>query len=533
MPIIRVGLGHTSPPADYVSAQLAWDTLSGTDQGSDVVMLGSGDCGTAFNPTGTPVNNWSLRTEGIDYNGDPTVRAQLAYITRMVLNVNLDISHFRITSNNAFFSSWTMGAGSDGSTFTNLYCEHPNASGVDVISLTGSCPNTTFEMNELIGGMNGIDYGFNFVLNVNRVTQLSAINDGFEGSGNNGLITNTFALLNGVNDFISVTTSTCASEDLTGDFTGYTSAEFVDFASEDYRIRSNSFLATAGSGGGLIGAFLQAGGAGDNDSVISAAMPSMISSALLSSVVPSNSVSTSSVMPSMVSSFLASQSEPVYDSQIISVMPSMSSSLLASQSVPVYSLQSSSDMPSMSSMLVASNLAAGFNAQVSSDMPSMVSALDSDHDLPEFSVSASSLMPSMTASISLSQIVSGNAANIDSIMPSMGSSAAISNVNPQLSAQILSDMPSMNSAVGLSRIVPGNELSVSSLMPSMQSSLLLGVSEPVDLTLSVLSAMPSMQSALTLINGDIQRIDNIALSFAVDGISVEYKQLNMNISYGE
>ena len=53
MPTITVGSGHVAP--DYATAQLAWDTLSGSDQGSDVICDCLGDCGATFTANTTPV----------------------------------------------------------------------------------------------------------------------------------------------------------------------------------------------------------------------------------------------------------------------------------------------------------------------------------------------------------------------------------------------------------------------------------------------------------------------------------------------
>jgi hypothetical protein len=221
------------------------------------------------------------------------------------------------------------------------------------------------------------------------------------------------------------------------------------------------------------------------------------------------------------------------DSEISSVMPGMVSSSSISHAVPSNSALISSVMPSMVSGVSLSQGAPGRDAQVSSAMPSMESVVDVVHVLPEFSVSVSSQMPSMQSSMSLFQFVSGNAVVIDSSMPSMVSLASLEKVNPQFSAQISSAMPSMGSSANVSHSTPANVISVMSEMPSMQSSVILTIAEPVDINLSISSEMPSMQSSMSLVNGEIQSIANIQVSFAVNGISVEYQQSNIDISYGE
>ena len=85
---------------------------------------------------------------------------------------------------------------------------------------------------------------------------------GVESSGGlaaNKPFTDCFAFNNTGLDFdtTQITTTTCSSEDTSGDLTGYTSAELVNFASNDFRTKSSSFLATDGPGPAYVGAFLE------------------------------------------------------------------------------------------------------------------------------------------------------------------------------------------------------------------------------------------------------------------------------------
>ena len=256
---ITVGLGYGTP--DHETAQIAWNTLSGSDQGDDVVMLCKGNCGTSFTPTGVAANNWSMRTDGVDYDG--TNDTDLAYINRVSLQAKLDMRHFRVYSSSAFVSAVNINGTSDGSIYEDVFWEHNNSpSGVDVVQMSGTAPTSILRRAILSGGVNGIDYGYNYVLSTENITQFGATGDGFEGSGSNGTGTDNFAFNNGANDYQLVTTVTCASEDLTGDLTGYTSTELVDFAGKDYRTKLTSALATAGTGTAFVGAYLESGGGG-------------------------------------------------------------------------------------------------------------------------------------------------------------------------------------------------------------------------------------------------------------------------------
>ncbi len=251
---VTVGDGHGTP--DYTTAQLAWDDLSGSDQGGAVTMQCLGDCGVAFTPTGTPSNAWSMRTESIDYDG--TNDSSLATLTRPTLSALIDVRHMHIDSNHAFIEALRLNSGWDEGVLEYCFLEHNNSpNGVDVITTGADLPNSVARFCVLDGGINGVDYGFAHELNCNNLTVFGAAGDGFEGNSTNGTLTDCFAFNNTNNDFINVTTVTCASEDTTGDETGYGSSELVNFGTGDYRTKDSSDLATAGSGGSFIGAFLE------------------------------------------------------------------------------------------------------------------------------------------------------------------------------------------------------------------------------------------------------------------------------------
>lgn len=245
---------------DYPTVPLWYATESSVDYGVPI----EGQCtpgeivGTLFTLTGNSVNGAKLYTVGVAYGGTPATRNQLAIIRRMSLAADIDLRDLRFTSDNAFTSSLTLNAGSEGGTYERLSVDHPNANGVDGVTVNTTVVGSVLRFSDVKGGINGIDYGFDRKLAVNNLTVFNAVGDGLEGAGNNGSVTDILAFNNGANDFVNLTLSTCASEDLTGTFTGYTSAEVVDFAGGDYRTKASSALATLGTGGSFIGAFLEA-----------------------------------------------------------------------------------------------------------------------------------------------------------------------------------------------------------------------------------------------------------------------------------
>lgn len=246
----------------------------------------------------------------------------------------------------------------------------------------------------------------------------------------------------------------------------------------DYRIQSGSSLDTNN-----IGPFVESAGAGTSASIDSQ-MPSMGSSISATITIAASNISVSSIMPSMEGALSSSQSAPQLDLSISSVMPTMDSSITTNVIRPGFDASMASVMPSMSSSLTLNQVVSGISAHISSTMPSMNSALSSFYDLPVFGSDISSIMPSMESAITLQN---------DTVL---------------LNSSINSTMPSMTSLLGVT------------------------IAEPVNLNVDASSQMPSMGSSLILVNGEIQRIGKVTLSFVESEISVQYNQSTINLEYG-
>lgn len=250
-----VGLGWAGSQ-DYDSYNLWWATEASIDYGVRIQGRGRGDCGTNWTPTGTSVNGAEIFTEGTQYDG--TNQTALASIDRLNLQAPIDIRDMMIMSTNQFVAPMIVNSASDGSTLERLRIMITTWSGVDAISTAGSSPNSILRFSVVSGGVNVFDFGFNQQLPCTNVIAFGADGDGFEGSGNVNPTINCFAFNNGANDYVNVVRTTCASEDTTGTLTGFTSTELVDFASNDFRTRATSSLATAGTApANFVGAFLE------------------------------------------------------------------------------------------------------------------------------------------------------------------------------------------------------------------------------------------------------------------------------------
>ena len=87
----------------------------------------------------------------------------------------------------------------------------------------------------------GLDHRFGDFCVTHNILVFNSLANGFKGSGSSN-VTDSFGFDNVGDDFDTSTFTNCASEDLTGNITGYTSTELVDFANDDYRIKATSTL---------------------------------------------------------------------------------------------------------------------------------------------------------------------------------------------------------------------------------------------------------------------------------------------------
>jgi hypothetical protein len=245
---------------NYLDSELWWAAESSVDYGMPIVALCKGNFGSNFTLSGTSVNGAEIKSLDAIYNGSNDVG--LAVCKSMNLQAVIDIHDVAILPTSAFFAALSMNANSDGSTLYNLYVEHLTANGVGVVVVAGNCPNSLLRNSVLNGGVNGIDYGYNYKLNVEHLTVSNASNIGLKGSLSVSTATNCFSLNNTNGDHSDIVKVNCASSDATGNpgLTGYTDTELVNLAGKDFRTKATSPLATAGTNSTYIGAFMEESG---------------------------------------------------------------------------------------------------------------------------------------------------------------------------------------------------------------------------------------------------------------------------------
>lgn len=253
-----VGDGHGGSE-DYATLSLWWTAESGTDYGSAIEAQCLGNCGSNVTISGSTFYTPKIYTLGVVYDG--TNESSLAVVNSITISTLVEFSDFYCGSSSEFAEAFAFNV--DSLLPTRLRVVQTGASRAGLRPFS-AMPNTIASHIVVSGGRDCCE-----MLSAGQYCQVK--NTLFFGSSDKGVeasggaagskpVQDSFAFNNVGLDFDStqITTTTCASEDTTGDLTGYTSAELVNFAGNDFRTKSASVLATAGTGTTYIGAFLEA-----------------------------------------------------------------------------------------------------------------------------------------------------------------------------------------------------------------------------------------------------------------------------------
>ena len=189
---------------DYATANLWWATEASIDYGVPIrgLCAPGENVGTGFNPSGTTPNGAILGTNAIEFDGSND--SQLAIINRVSVSAVITLQDLRIITNNQFVDPFVTNAASNGSVFQRLIIEDETGSNTDVVRTAGNTPDSILRNSIIMSGQKGIDFGFNFQLPTQNITQFGASGNGYEGLGNNGNHSNIFAFNNGGNDYASM-----------------------------------------------------------------------------------------------------------------------------------------------------------------------------------------------------------------------------------------------------------------------------------------------------------------------------------------
>ena len=255
-----VGNGHASP--DYATLALYNAGDGGLDPGVGFTSIAecSGYLGAAANINGTFIRGAIIRG---DVAFDGTNDSLLSSAERLTISSGsgINVEDLRIFTNNQYISALNYNA--DFIVMDRVVLDNTTA-GVNAIDINGTFTNGHIRNFVARGGADAVMAGFNQGTNLTNGLIYGAVDKGVEGGGSTPMVlTNIFAFNNGGQDIDSAggfTLVDVATEDGTGTYTGYTSAELVNLASGDLRTKSTSDLATLGTP--FIGAFLESGGGG-------------------------------------------------------------------------------------------------------------------------------------------------------------------------------------------------------------------------------------------------------------------------------
>ena len=251
--ISKVGDGWITP--DYVDLATWQAAEAGVEYGigTPAEAACKGFCGEG-NLNGTFPNGALVYTDNAIYDG--TNDTQLATVNRLKLN-NAGIIAKHIKCLNTF--TWDYALTSNGVGSYAQYCFVEDTSGgtygaVDVYGTgDGKVINCVIKTNSA----QAFRVGYNRPYQIENNIVFGATGTALTKSGTTGQIArNNFFFSNAIDYGAKAAIfENNASQDLTGSsgLTGYTSAELVDFANGDYRVKSTSPLATAG-----VGAFIEA-----------------------------------------------------------------------------------------------------------------------------------------------------------------------------------------------------------------------------------------------------------------------------------
>lgn len=259
--ISTVGNGHASP--DYATLALYNAGDGGLDPGVGFTAIAecSGYLGAAANINGTFIRGATIRGD-IVFDGKND--SSLANTDRLTISAGsgVNVEDLRIFTNNQYISALNYNA--DFIVMDRVVLDNTTA-GVNAIDINGDFTNGYIRNFVARGGADAVMAGFNQGTNLTNGLIYGAADKGIEGSSSAPMVlTNILAFNNGGQDIDSAggfTLIDVATEDATGTYTGYTSAELVDFASGDLRTKSTSDLSTFGTP--FIGAFLKSGGGGE------------------------------------------------------------------------------------------------------------------------------------------------------------------------------------------------------------------------------------------------------------------------------
>lgn len=231
----------------YATPKLMLDAHAASDYGQPVEGILKGFFGNDNILNHAPING-ALIYGDVQFDG--TNQANLAYGARLsITGTNIHVSHVKLTNNYSFGAS----AEENGTncSISYFYVEDEAAYALDAYGTGGGNYHHGVVKSN---GIKAVKTGWNRPLNLSNMLFFGTTATAVTASGGNQQIKDCLFITDGtcLSGTFAVSTNN-ATKDNTGQLTGYTSVELVNFAAGDYRIKSSSALFSAG-----VGAFFEA-----------------------------------------------------------------------------------------------------------------------------------------------------------------------------------------------------------------------------------------------------------------------------------
>ncbi|MDP5205489.1 hypothetical protein ORI99_00290 [Alishewanella sp. SMS9] len=420
MAISKVGLGWDVGERDYASLNLWSSGKSGSGVAEQAHCKGS--CTTATLNITSGFTAGALIYGDVEYDGSNESALAFANNRINITVANVVVEDLSIAQSSNFLN--TAVANGSGVVYRRCRIRHLGAHGTSYAALQALNGGTAENCVASTAGARITNHSFN-----NPLTFSNCLFFGSTGIGVGPIystfqtVINCFSFNNAGDDYFGANPSDetfdCASEDLTGNETGYTSAECVDFDNNDFRIKSTSDLHALN-----IGAFFESAGGDSVNSDISAGVPFFGVSVNQSADAPEYQSDISAGVPLFSAAVSQSSEIPNYSSAV-------------SIGVPLFSIVASQQQIAEGSSAIAFNVPLfGVSANQASTVPEFISAVQFGVQMFSVSAQQESDVPTDGATVSFSVPLFGVSVNQESTVPQYDS--AISFGVPFFGVSILS-----------------------------------------------------------------------------------------------
>ena len=482
MAISRIGTGWPVEDRDYVTIDL-WDTAKGgSGESEEGILRGDVVSGTSTEARiDGPFPEGALLRGHVAYTGNNLLDLAFSDLAVTISTANVIVRDLYCKGGPVLNSARVIGNGSDNSFFENCHIKQQAGNSNTTIASSNAKVNSGFRKNIIDFSGQNVGYATGFATSItldgniflNYLT--TAIQSTSGGSSTERRIKNNFAVVDtgssfNVTNFAEFTNN--ATADATGQVTGYTTAEFVDFANEDYRIKQSSDLFALG-----IGAFFEESGT-DVDSTVAATWPLFQTQASQSSTAPDITSDIAAHWPVFGVSVSQGAQVPDIDSTIAAAWPLFSVQVNQELELPQYQATIAATWPMLSASVsqqsevpqYSSDLAVTwplFNVSVEQESQAPAIEITAAVTWPLFSIAANqeSQLPEGATSIAVTWPLFGVDASQQSTVPEFDSTIAAAWPLFQVSASQQQELPSGATAVAIEWPMFGVQTSQESTIP--------------------------------------------------------------------